>query len=442
MLHPSAKFILNIKDMRLLPLFLVFLFACCSTSPGSASIERTVYVAKNEHGYTLMRNSLPYKIKGAAGSAAYIESLAKAGANTIRVYDTINLKSVLDKALDNNLTVAVDIPLATYQSMYYKSQSARDSAMWNITNLVNAHKNHPALLFWMLGNEIQFPSDYFLDQSERNFVSFYNSLVKKIHELDPNHPVSSSIASIAKKRIFSLLRKSPDLDFISINIFGQIHQMESQISKLSPFWDGPFLISEWGPEGPWAHRKTLWNATIEYSDAQKAKEIETIYTKYLNLFPNRNLGDLVFYWGEKQESTHTWFSLLDAKGRISNMAHCVANYFQSPTADLDKLPRIENMFLNTKNSHANIILEPKSLCSAMVEYQPIDSLKITWEIMVEGWNVVPDQAEKKPKSFLLAENSDCIEFKAPQQRGPYRLFVYLYDTNQNFTTANIPFYVL
>ncbi|WP_417362046.1 glycoside hydrolase family 2 TIM barrel-domain containing protein [Galbibacter sp.] len=428
--------------MRLLPFILLLTLASCSTPPAMLSQDRTVYVAKTEQGFTIMRNSLPFKIKGAAGSARHIESLAEAGANTIRIYDTTNLKSVLDKALVNNLAVAVDIPLSNYQSMYYKSQSARDSAMMNIKNLVNAHKNHPALLFWMLGNEIQFPSNYFLDSSEKSFISFFNSLVNQIHELDPNHPVSTSIASIAKKRIFSLLRKSPDLDFISINIFGQIYQMESEIGKLSPYWDGPFLISEWGAEGPWANRKTLWDATIELNDTQKAEEIEKIYSRYLDVYCSRNLGDLVFYWGEKQESTHTWFSLLDSTGRRSNMAYSVSQYFQSPNTVLSKPPQIEKLVLNTKNSWANILLDPNSSCIARVEYQASDSLKIRWEIVAEGWNVIQDQNEKKPKSFALVGNSDHIKFQAPQQAGPYRLFVYLYDSHQNFTTANIPFYVL
>lgn len=428
--------------MRQILFFLILtLLTCCST-PSEFYEEKTVYVAKTTEGFTLMRNSLPFKIKGAAGSPDHIESLAQAGANTIRVYDTTDLKTVLDKALAHNLAVAVDIPMANYQSTFYQSQANRDSAFIRIKKLVEGHKDHPALLFWMLGNELQFPTDYFLNSRQLSFIAFFNTLLKQIHELDPNHPVSTSIASISKKRIFSIQRRSPNLDFISINIFGQIHEMDSQISKLSLFWDGPFLISEWGAEGPWINRKTNWNSTIELTDGEKAKEIEKVYTQYLDAYPSRNLGDLVFYWGEKQETTHTWFSLLDSQGRKSNMANSVAQYFQGPNTMLNRPPLIENMLLNSQKSWSDIIIEPNTICKAKVEYKASDSLDIHWEIVKEGWNVEPGKKEIKPTTYALTKGLEKITFKAPENEGPYRLFVYLYDTNQNFTTANIPFYVL
>ncbi len=428
--------------MRLILLFIILSLLACSSTPSEFSDERTVYVAKTADGFSLMRNGQPFKIKGAAGSPNYIESLAQAGANTIRVYDTTDLKTVLDKALAHNLAVAVDIPMANYQSTYYESHTNRDTAYSRIEKLIRTHKDHPALLFWMLGNELQFPSDYFLDNKQRSFIAFFNTLLNLIQQTDPNHPVSTSIASIAKKRIFSIQRRSPNLDFISINIFGQIHEMDTQIAKLSPIWDGPFLISEWGAEGPWVPRKTLWDATIELTDDQKAQEIEKVYTQYLHAFPNRNLGDLVFYWGEKQETTHTWFSLLDTIGRQSNMAHSVARYFKGVALEIDNPPRIDSMLLNTQNSWADIIIQPKSTCTAFVAYTASDSLDIHWEIVEEGWNVQPGKKEVKPASYPLSKDLQSITFKAPENQGPYRLFVYLYDSHKNFTTANIPFYVL
>lgn len=428
--------------MRLIPLVLAFIMISCSTTPPEPRRARTVYVAETAQGFTLIRNSLPFKIKGAAGSAKHIKSLAEAGGNTLRVYDTTNLKSVLNEALVNNIAVVVDIPLASYQSSYYKSQLARDSTVIKIKNLVNAHKDHPALLVWMLGNELRYPSDFFLDDRQQSYIAFFNTLVNQIHQLDPNHPVSTSIASIEKKKIFNLMRKSPELDFISINIFGQIYEMESEIDKLSLFWKGPYLISEWGAEGPWTNRRTFWNAAIEYNDAEKALEIQKIYNQYLQSSSSRSLGDLVFYWGEKQESTHTWFSLLDSTGRKSNMAYSIARYFQGAKVEFNKGPMIESMALNTRDRWANIILEPSSLCSAKIEHQPLDSLNIKWEIMAEGWNVIENKKETRPESYPLVGNSDHITFQAPEQEGPYRLFVYLYDTHDNFTSANIPFYVL
>lgn len=428
--------------MRLTLFIAAFILVCCTTTPTESVSKKTVYVAETAEGFTIIRNNLPFRVKGAAGSTKHIKALADAGGNTIRIYDTLNLKLTLDKALEHNLAVIVDIPLANYQSTYYKSQSVRDSTLVKITNLVNTHKSHPALLFWMLGNELKYPSDYFLNDDQRSFIEFFNQLLNRIHQIDPNHPVSTSIASIEKKKIFNLVRKSPELDFISINIFGQIHEMESELNKLRLIWNGPFLISEWGAEGPWANRKTFWNTTIEFNDTQKALEIQKIYTEYLNSMSPRSLGDLVFYWGEKQESTPTWFSLLDSNGRMSNMAYSAARYFKGSKFEFTKLPRIEKMLLDNRNSSANILLESNSTYNAHIKYQASDSLEFKWEIMEEGWNVIADQKQTRPQSYLLKGNSDSISFQAPSKEGPYRLYVYLYDAHHNFTTANIPFYVL
>src|SRR5690606_36651317 len=118
----------------------------------------------------------------------------------------------------------------------------------------------------MLGNELGYPADFFLDKEQRAYMKFFNQLLHSIKILDPHHPVSTSIASIEKKSIRNLERKIPELDFISFYIFAQIYRMTEEIDNLRLFWDGPFLISEWGIEGPWADPKTAWKAPIEKSD--------------------------------------------------------------------------------------------------------------------------------------------------------------------------------
>ena len=42
--------------------------------------------------------------------------------------------------------------------------------------------------------------------------------------------------------------------------------------------------------------------------------------------------------------------------------------------------------------------------------------------------------------FILSKNN--VSFKTNLENGPYRLFVEIYDSNNNYAYANIPFYSL
>jgi hypothetical protein len=73
-----------------------------------------------------------------------------------------------------------------------------------------------------------------------------------------------------------------------------------------------------------------------------------------------------------------------------------------------------------------------------------DSLYYSWEILREGTDFpYGGQREKKPPAvpgLIVDSTIQKICFKAPEERGPYRLFVYIYDRNNHYATANIPFF--
>ena len=76
-----------------------------------------VHLKKEKDSFQLYRNGKPFYIKGASG-ISHFEELANTGGNTIRVYDTLNLSEVLDKAEKNGLAVIVDIPLPKYDEQF------------------------------------------------------------------------------------------------------------------------------------------------------------------------------------------------------------------------------------------------------------------------------------------------------------------------------------
>jgi len=74
-----------------------------------------------------------------------------------------------------------------------------------------------------------------------------------------------------------------------------------------------------------------------------------------------------------------------------------------------------------------------------------DELNYGWEILYESTDLKDGgDFEKRPKAvdFVIISNSDGnLVFKAPNEKGVYRLFAYVKDGKNHTATANIPFKV-
>ncbi len=428
--------------------------------------DRTVYIKESESGFQLIRNGKPFFIKGASGNS-YLKELAEAGGNTIRVYDTLNLENILNEAQKNNLAVIVDIYIPRFQIKYnpYSKKEDNDLLEANILKFVNKYKSHPAILFWNLGNELDYPS--ILQKShaipsiddlitifhiivERNsFIKTFNELIDIVHKEDPNHPVSTSLSTHHFwKRLLSVHIHSPNLDLIGYNIFAPAVKFKPQLSNLSHIIAlNPFFISEWGIEGPWAQEKTLWNAPVETTSTNKGYQYRENYAAIVNQF-NLSIGAAVFYWGKKQERTHTWFNIFDEQGKKSQAYYELKNIWKNELNSSNLPPQVKYMLVNNLGARDNLVFKPNEIINAQLLFEnEIDStIKVNWEIYEEEWNYEGGGAEHKiaNKIFDSIEKTDTakIAFRIPVLEGPYRIFAFVYDQKGNFATANTPFYVL
>lgn len=404
--------------------------------------NRTVYIKyEDDGGYQLMRNESPFIIKGASGNR-YLEELVASGGNTIRVYDTVNLHNFLNKAHSLGLAVIVDIPIPRYNESYniYENKEYCSRLKKEVKSLISKHKDHPALLLWNLGNEVEYPFIF----GNRDFINAFNGLIKIIHAEDPNHPVSTTIPSVTKKQVLSIMFNSPDLDLIGFNIFVAIKRLDKDLEQISLLKKPlPYYISEWGYDGPWAAKNTLWKAPIEQSSNEKMEQLISRYHLLQQKIDHRCLGSLIFYWGSKQEGTHTWFSLFSEEGHASEMTRTISGLWNGSVYKPDL--KINGLKINNKNPTESLILKPGTSEEVSLSYTlnstSIDSIK--WELYREGWYYKRWDIEKKPLKIPYAisvKDSASVILKAPQEEGPYRLFAYLY-SNNHFTTINYPFYV-
>ncbi|WP_100615940.1 glycoside hydrolase family 2 TIM barrel-domain containing protein [Confluentibacter citreus] len=405
---------------------------------------KDVYIVEDSVGFKLFRKGEPFIIKGAAGNGEHLEALSDIGGNTIRLYDTTNIQSILDRAYNNNIAVIVDIPIPKYDKEYnfYSNEENITALKSTVKNFVNAYKNHPALLFWSMGNELEYPEVFI----KNDFIKTFNDLVDMVHDLDRNHPVGTS-NQYDRWQILSINLHSPNLDFIGLNIFGSLYGLSSRYDELSYLIKQlPYYISEFGSSGPWESKTTSWGAPIEYISTKKGEQYVNQYNSFIAT-DKKSMGSLVFYWAQKQERTHTWFSIFDEEGRKSQIYYDMQACWGESAIKNDFPPKLKDMTINGKRAEDELIYKPNDVKTATLHLEGIidAAFKYQWEIYEEGWYYKLYDNEKKPKLILKSlENQGDLTFTfiTPNIEGPYRIFVHVYDEKGNFSTANIPFYVL
>ena len=427
-------------------LFIACLFtvvAGCTSSPARTYTQK-VFIRKDGDQYTLYRNGIPYLIKGAAG-AEHLRELHEAGGNTIRIWDTLNLGKVLDSAYANNIAVIAGLPMPVSTFLDFYSDTSKTAAQYHaFRNIVNRYKSHPALLMWCLGNEVDFP----YKPRFGTFYKVYNHLLAMIHQEDPDHPVTTALVTFNKRCIYNIRFKVPNLDLISFNIFGDLKNLTNDLQKFSWFWKGPFLVTEWGINGPWESEYTAWGAPIENTSTTKAVQCQQVYERFMPVKNPRFLGACIFYWGNKQEATHTWFSLFTKEGAAAETVN-VMQYLWKGKWPAQKAPALKYMLLGNKGARDNIIFKPNSVQTAEILFQrhSNDSLHVEWEILKEDWYVKNRYEANRPKpdnfnDHILSSDHFKISFRAPSEEGPYRVFVTVSDNNGYFASANTPFYIV
>ena len=114
-------------------------------------------------------------------------------------------------------------------------------------NIVNTYKDHPAILMWAIGNEM----DYVPDHPSYNLKLWdaVNDVAHAIHVADPAHPVITVTGTGNKDKMEDIVRLLPDIDALGINTYGDIGEIPAWMRKYH--LDKPYIITEWGP-GPLA----------------------------------------------------------------------------------------------------------------------------------------------------------------------------------------------
>ena len=408
--------------------------AICA-EPGPVKIE----IEKLDSGYRLLRDGSPFEIKGAGLEFGDIALFAAHGGNAIRNWSTENAQEVLDTAHANGVMVALGLPVSPERWGFdYNDETAVSLQKEIIRSEILKYRNHPALMAWIIGNELNF------DYTNSRVYEVVNDIALMIHELDPNHPVTSTVAGLGLDVVDDLKTLAPDLDILSFQVYGEIFNVPDFLREAD--LDRPVWITEWGAIGHWEMPKTNWQAPIEMNSTEKADVYLEGYQE--NIVPHGDviIGSFAFLWGQKQERTPTWFGMFTEAGEETETVD-IMHYLWNGSWPQNRSPEVRSFTLDARSAHDSVTLSPGRQVTARIRIRDRDKdeIRLAWELKPESTaqEVGGDkeaQLENIPMEIITEKNGRMV-FTVPEMKGNYRLFVYAYDGNNHAAHANIPFQV-
>ena len=426
------------KSLGFLALVLILVSACSDNSSKVAKVE----VKKNDSGYhRLFVNDEEFFVLGAGLEFGDVRALAEHGGNSFRTWRTRNetedALDVLDQAHEHGLLVLMCLDVARERHGFdYDDPQAVQEQFDFMKGEVERLKDHPALLAWAIGNELN------LEATNLRIYDAVNELSKMIHEVDPNHPTTTTTAGIGKREVDYIKEHCTDIDFLSIQMYGDIVNLQQRISDAG--WDGPYMVTEWGATGHWEVSRTEWDVAIEQTSKEKAEAFMERYKVAIEADPVNCMGSYVFLWAQKQERTPTWYGMFLDNGNATETVDAM-QYIWTGGWPENRCPTLNSFVLDERTAHENVILKagnPYTAEVSVTDYEN-DPILYRWEILPESTDLgMGGDFERRPETLLAMENEQAeISLDAPLNPGAYRLFVYATDGGNKSATANIPFFV-
>lgn len=394
-----------------------------------------VTIQHTEHDYTLLRDGEPFFIKGAVGNR-FLERLVQAGGNSIRAGI-----SDLDRAYQLGLTVLANLPFGKPRWGFdYTDRTAVAKQLDELHHTVQRFKDHPALLMWAIGNELEI---WTTPEQRIPLWQAVNEAAEMIHEVDGKHPVVTPVGCDYRHLLWEIDDLCPALDAIGINAYQDMLTLPEDLRQLR--WARPYVVTEFGPRGHWQVIKTPWGMPIEDTSTHKAEFYRRAYEHAVRNRANC-LGAYVFHWSFHHEKTHTWYGMFLENGSPTEAVE-VMQYLWTGSYPSNRCPHIDGMWIEHGDRRQSVYasLLAGTRVQAIVEASDPDgdALTICWDLrpdVADNPNVGGDREEPVQPlddAILSTQGSRAI-VQIPEQAGKYRLFVYVYDPAGNAATANMP----
>ena len=382
-------------------------------------------------GWQLLRDGKPYFIKGAGGNWSR-PALAAAGGNSFRTWGVgKNTTSELDEAQKNGLSVSLGFWVGHKKDGFKADAPATVSRqLEQFKEAVRAHKDHPAVLVWAIGNEMEIGND-----TPALWESIEN-MAKAAHEIDPNHPTMTVVAELGGNKVANIHKYCPSVDIVGINSYAGGVSVGPRYQKYGG--TKPYIITEFGPPGQWETGKTKFGAVTELTSTEKAKWYWNTYEKSVLGMPGLCLGSYAFTWGFKVEATSTWYGMFIPDGGKLAAVDTMQELWTGKVPERP-CPVISKFGLLTPNE-----VKAGEIVKAAVEVSDPngDKLKYEWTLHsefhsygVQGGNA--KAAPSYPDAIVKSEEPEAA-FKMPEAKGVYRIYCYVRNQHGGAALGSLP----
>lgn len=417
--------------------------AADAAAPAGPSVVR--FEQTPEGGWRLLRNGEPFFVRGAGGSSRMAELVARGG-NSVRTWDAS--RKVLDEAHKHGVAVTLGLRMGVKRHGFDYADPAQVAAqLARIREEVAAHKDHPALLMWGVGNEVELGVE---SLEERILIwRAMDAAAQAIHEIDPNHPCIAITAGLGKEHAAELRVHAPHVDGLGVNAYGEIGWLPQRLAEQG--WTKPWLVTEFGPVGHWQSPRTSWGQYIEPTSTEKEETYLQSWNDAVATQP-ACVGAYVFLWGHKQEKTHTWYGMLlppnmELLSSADAMTKCWTGQWPA-----NRAPRIDGKVTARAEAAAapaaEAIFAPgaRIVCSAAFSEPDSDALRIVWELRRDvsdnpATGGDHEEAVAPLDEAVLSTDGATATLRLPDAEGPWRVFVYAFDGKGSAATANLPILV-
>jgi hypothetical protein len=417
-------------------LFWSFLLLAGSTTACAAPVEVTIDTT--DEGSRFFVDGEPFYVKG-AGADRNLQALAEAGANTIRTWGTEGTEAVIDEAHKYGLKVIAGLWVEHERHGHdYDDPEFVKEEIRKHKEAIDRFKNHPALLMWFIGNELEH------EYSNVKVWDVVESIASYAKEVDPFHPVGTVTTHPQRAVMQEILKRCPSLDVCGVNTYAGINAVPGDLKAAG--WEKPYMITEWGPNGHWEVPSTDWGAPIEQTSGEKAKSYAKRYA-FIESQPDC-LGSFVFFWGQKQEVTSTWYGMFTKEGRHTAVMDRMIEAWDGTPLPYPS-PIVSGIKIDGKTAHESIKLDGSEL-SFDVTFDLLEGnaeeLEVKWILFRESTDRRSGgdrEAEPEEIPIQIQEHSfSKATIPMPNDPGAYRLFLELRGPDKATATANCPFLVL
>ena len=403
----------------------------CLWPPNAWADAIPVELKQTKDGWQLLRGGKPYFIRGAGGDAP-LEQLAAAGANSLRTWGADDLDARLEEAHALGLSVTVGIWLGHERHGFdYNDEAQVAEQMARARQAVLRYKDHPAVLIWGIGNEME----GFESGDNPAIWKAVNDVAAMVKRLDPKHPTMTVTAEIGGARI-ERVNKVSAIDIHGINSYGGALTLAERYRAGAG--TKPIILTEFGPPGTWEVPKSPWGAPYELTSTEKAAFYRRSYEKSVRGAPGLALGSYVFVWGYKVEGTATWYGMFLPDGSRLGQVDVMTELW-SGKPPTDRAPTIEPLVVD---GEPEVKPGDKIRVRAVIADPEGGTIRARWilrpesgEYMTGGdFRPMPPEVE----GAVLEGRTDGALVRMPPEPGPYRLYLYAYDEAGNAGTANVP----